>query len=50
MRQHKMQDSSLKSFAKLKAPSLPLFLFQGHAPDQSPEQAPGPRKKLKAKS
>ena len=26
-----------------------MFLFQGHAPDRSPEQAPGPRKKAKSR-
>ena len=29
---------------------MPLFVLQSHAPDRSPEQAPGLRKKLKAKS
>ena len=31
----------------IKGPKSAIVLFQGHVPDRSPEQAPGPRKKLK---
>ena len=34
-------EGSLVETRSLKAPRLPLFLLQNHAPDRSPEQAPG---------